>query len=277
MERSQVFAGDHFCLEPGPTTSFWYDFCAVIVCVATGILALTLGRLHQVGGWHVESDFYNAYAPQALNIISGKPYTYAHYPPGYMVVLAGTSLVTHDLFTAAKIISALATACFGWLSYVLVRSMFDRRLAFVSMLFVLVALLPHSFVAATDVLANLCLLLPLWIFLRGKATTTVCVQAGLAAGLAYLIRYNAVFVIAGIPIALILINPDHDSLKHRLMKSSVFCLSAFTVMLPWLIANWWMNGNPFFSDLPPDIAVRFYSHAKPGSAIETDFDTRFRG
>ena len=53
------------------------------------------------------------------------------------------------------------------------------------MLFVLLALLPHSFLATTDMLASLCLLLPLWIFLRGKATATVCLQAGLAAGLAY--------------------------------------------------------------------------------------------
>jgi len=263
--------------ELGAWAGSWYDVLAVVCCIATGILALALGHLHQVGNWGVETDFYGAYAPQALNILSGEPYTYPHYPPGYMVVLAGTSLVTHDLFTAAKIISALATACFGWLSYVLARALFDRRLAFVSMLFVLLALLPHSFLAATDMLANLCLLLPLWIFLRGKATATVCLQAGLAAGLAYLIRYNAVFVIAGIPIALILINPDNESLKHRIVKSSVYLFSAFIVMLPWLIANWWMNGSPFSNDLHRDVALHFYHPQSEGfgAHIETEMGTRF--
>ena len=277
MDRLPTFAGDNFRPESGPTASSWYDFSAIVVCVVTGILALALGHLHQVGNWGAETDFYGAYAPQALNILSGKPYTYPHYPPGYMIVLAGTSFVTHDLFTAAKIISALATACFGWLSYVLVRALFDRRLAFVSMLFVLLALLPHSFLAATDMLANLCLVLPLWIFLRGKATATVCLQAGLAAGLAYLIRYNAVFVLAGIPMALMFINPDHESLKHRIVKSSVYLSSAFVVMLPWLIANWWMNGSPFASDLHRDIALHFYHPQSEGLGgnIETEMGTRF--
>ena len=242
----------------GKEVASWYGILAIVICMAVGGLALSIGASRQVGNWGVESDFFGMYVVQAQNILSGKPYTYQHYPPGYVYALAFLSLLTHDLFAAGKIISAVATALFGLVSYGLIAALSDRRRAFVTTLFVLFALLPHSFVAATDVLANLLLLLPLWILLRREAGVTVCLQAGLAAGLAYLVRYNAIFVIVGIPLVLILVNPNQHSRQQRIVKMSVFLCGALAVMSPWLLVNWHRNGSPFASDMYQQIAAHFY-------------------
>jgi hypothetical protein len=69
MDRLPTFAGDHFFRESGPKASFWYDFLGIVVCIAMGILALSIGQSHLVGNWGVETDFYGAYAPHALNIV----------------------------------------------------------------------------------------------------------------------------------------------------------------------------------------------------------------
>ncbi len=235
-----------------------YDLWAAVCCVLIGAAALYVAALRQVGNWGVETDFYGKYAPLTLEILGGRPYTYPHYPPGYMLMLAAGAMVSPDLFAVGKVISAIATACLGWISYLLLKRLFGGREAFVTTLFVLLSLLPYSFLAATDMPANLFLVIPLWLLLRGQITTAECVQAGMAAGLAYVVRYNAVFVIAGIPAALILVNPNCESLRQRISKSSAFLAAAFVVMLPWLAYNWKVNGSPFASDMHAQIAAHFY-------------------
>lgn len=235
-----------------------YDVCALIICLSIGLLALGIGALRQVGNWGVESDFYSHYVKQAQNILSGKPYTYIHYPPGYAYLLAGLSYLISDLFSAAKMVSALSTALIGWLSYGLLATLFDRRLAFVSTVFLLLFLLKHAFLAATDTLANALLLLPLWIVFRRKGTAATYLMAGVAAGLAYLVRYNALFVLAGIPFALLVVNPDEEPQKERIRKAGTFLTAAFVTALPWFIANWHTNGSPFAGDIIHQIAAHFH-------------------
>ena len=136
-----------------------HDIAAIILCFGVLILGLTIGYFHQVGGFGVETDFYGAYAPQAENIMAGRPYTYQHNPPGYSLLLAAASFLTDDLFVAGKIISAFATALFGWITYILFKALFDSRIALVSAMLSLLALIPHSFVAATDMIGALMMLL----------------------------------------------------------------------------------------------------------------------
>ena len=175
----------------------WYDILFLVACLGIGVFSFSIGVSREVGHWGVETDFLYRDVAQAQNVLSGQPYTNQHYPPGYAYVLAGLSLLTHDFFKAGIIISAVASTLLGLVSYGIVTVLFDRRLAFVTTLLVLLALLPHSFEASTDVLANFLLLLPLWILLRCEPTMSACIQAGLTAGMAYLVRYNAIFILVG--------------------------------------------------------------------------------
>ena len=236
-------------LHSNRTKTVWpYDVIVIAFCAAILILALGVGSFRQVGNFDVENDFYRAYAVQAENILAGRPYTYGHLAPGYAVLLAGVSLLTGDLFVAGKIVTAFATALFGLVTYGLLKALFDPRIALASTILTLLALLPHSFLAATDMVGALLMLLPLRILLgRGVISLRRCLVAGVCSGMAYLVRYHAVFVIIGIGFSLLFSNLDRERLPPRLAKLGLFFCGMLLAISPWLIINWMTNGSAFAS------------------------------
>lgn len=237
-----------------------YDLIAIFACVAALALALLIGLTkHKMGTFGTETDFYGPYIAQVENILAGKPYTYQHLPPGYCLLLAGVSRVTGDLFLAAKLISAVSVALLGWLAYCLHKAVFDARLALVGMGLALIALIPYSFLATTDVLTALVIILPLWVLLRkAPIDRKTCFLTGLATGLAYLVRYNSVFIVAGIAIALCFINPDRQPWKERIAMLGMFMAGTLLLAGPWLILNWQINGDPFASTIYVQMGKYFY-------------------
>lgn len=259
---------------PEPDRARLYDILALIVCLGVGLLSYSIGAPREVANWGVETDFLGRDVGLAQNVLTGKPYMHQHYPPGYAYVLAGMSLLTHDFFKAGIIISVVASTLLGLVGYGIVSTLFDRRLALVTTLFVLLALLPYSFVASTDVLANFLLLLPLWLFLRREPTMGVCVQSGVAAGLACLVRYNAVFLLVGIPLALLFWGPAEDSIRQRVRKIVAFAAAALVVTTPWLLVNWQYHGHPFASDLHGQVAAHFFHPKGDGSPSSIEYMQR---
>lgn len=236
-----------------------YDRFALGFCSVVLIIALIIGHFHQVGTFGVETDFYGVYAVQAENIMAGRLYTYQHNPPGYCLLLATVSYLTGNTFVAGKVISAFATAIFGWISYLLIKALFNSSIALATTIFLLLFLIPYSFVAATDVVGALAIIIPLWIFLRDRVLTfNSCFLSGVFAGIAYLIRANAIFVGVGIGFCLLFFNLDRKSLPKRFTKLIVFTAGILLVTLPWLIYNWQINGNPFASTAYFQIAAHFY-------------------
>lgn len=235
-----------------------YDLIAMAACLMVAMLGLGLGASREVGNWGVESDFYGRDAVQAARVLAGQPYTNRHYPPGYAYLLALSSSFTHDLFAAGKILSSLAVGLLGFVSYRLLSALWERRLALTATLLMLLALLPYVFIASADMLANLALVLSMWALLRREATPAICVQAGLATGVAYLFRYNALFLLTGIPIVLLATAEAAESWRSRCTKIVLFLGAALVVMAPWLLVNWQRNGSPFASDLYQQVAARFY-------------------
>ncbi len=251
--------------KPEPGRARLYDILALIVCLGVGLLSFSLGASREVGNWGVETDFLGRDVGLAQNVLSGKPYMNQHYPPGYAYILAGMWILTHDFFKAGIAISVAASSLLALAGYGIVSMLYDRRLAFVTTLFVLLALLPHSFVASTDVLANFLLLAPLWLLLRREPTMGVCLLSGAAAGLACLVRYNAIFLLVGIPLALLFRSGPDDTLRPRLRRMTAFAAAALVVTAPWLIVNWQYHGSPFASDLHGQVAAHFYHPKGDGS------------
>lgn len=240
-------------------SSYRFDITALVFCFGTLILALVIGHFHVVGFFGVETDFYGAYAKQAENIIAGRPYTFRHNPPGYMLLLAAVSFFTGDLFVAGKIISAISTALFGWVIYLLFSALFGKRIALATVILSLFSLFPYSFLAATDILGALLIILPIWIILRKTVPTlTTSFLVGILSGLSYLVRYNALFVIIGIAFSLLFINLNRERLQRRLAMVGIFVCGILIITLPWLIINWQTNGSPFASTAYLQIAAHFY-------------------
>ncbi|PSB33502.1 ArnT family glycosyltransferase [Chlorogloea sp. CCALA 695] len=240
-------------------TSKQCDRIILVFCLTTCLLALFIGSFREVGAFGVESDFYEVYAVQAENILAGGFYTYEHNPPGYCLLLAAITFLTGNTFIAGKLISAFATGFFGWISYLLLKTLFGYKIAFISTIFLLLTLIPSSFLAATDVVSSAFITLSLYLFLRQPfLSLNNCFWLGFAAGISYLMRGNAIFVSVGIAFCLIFINFERITWQKRLIKAVIFIIGVFVVTFPWFIYTWKVNGSAFASTAYLQVAAHFF-------------------
>jgi Dolichyl-phosphate-mannose-protein mannosyltransferase len=240
-------------------TSKQCDRIVLVFCLMTCLLALFIGYFREVGAFGVESDFYEVYAIQAENILAGRAYTYQHNPPGYCLLLAAVTFLTKNTFAAGKIISAFATGFFGWISYLLLKTLFSYRLAAISTILLLLTLIPSSFLAATDVVSAAAITLPLWLFLRQPPLKIANhFWLGLMAGIAYLIRGNAIFVSVGITFCIVFVNFERTTWQKHLVKVAIFIFGVVLVTFPWFIYSWKVNGSAFASTAYLQVAAHFF-------------------
>jgi hypothetical protein len=235
------------------------DVAAIALCLLSLVTALTLAYFHKIGIVTYETDFYDFYAPQAENILAGRPYTFIANGPGYVLVLAAVSSITGDPFVAGKLISAVSTAIFGWLTYSLFTALFGSRVALTSTALLLLLMLQYSFIACNDVIAAATMILPLWVLLRRPVVTpAMCFLGGMCAGIAYLIRYNATFIPIGIGFAFFIINFTQETWRKRFVKFGLFMGGVLLIVSPWLMVNTRINGSPFANLSYLQIAAHFY-------------------
>ena len=98
---------------------------------------------HTVGDYGTETDFYGAYAAGAKLIEHGHldPSRYGVVGPIYEIVLGFAGFLVRDLFSAAELISVVATTAALALWATLLRRRIDERLALIATLFI--ATNPH--------------------------------------------------------------------------------------------------------------------------------------
>jgi hypothetical protein len=237
-----------------------YHLAAIASCVAAGLLALTVGSAHRIGTFGVETDFYANYAPEAARLLAGESYTYRTNPPGYVVLLAATSLVTGgDMFAAGRLLSALATPLFGALTYLVLGSLVPARVALAATLLALLAVFPHPILASTDVVGAAAMLAPIWLILRPSPRPALAATlAGLLAGLAFLIRYNAIFLVVGGIAALLVFDVQRQSVRRRIASASLLILAWTLTTAPWLAWNQRHYGSLLSSTAPAQMAAHFF-------------------
>ena len=215
--------------------------------------------VHQVGFFGVESDFYANYAPQTTGLLEGRPYTYSHNPPGYVLLLAPGTWLLGDAFTAAKILTALAAAGFAGVGYLLLRSTFGSAIALASTVLCALALVPHAYLAATDLVCAFFIVLALWLTLRTPSLRwRQCFGVGLLAGVAYLIRSPAIFLVGGIALCLLFLECEPNTLRNRAKLLVAFLGGALLIAAPWLVYNWSVNGSPFAGSAHLQVAAHFH-------------------
>ena len=235
------------------------DILALLFCLAILVFSLVIGYFRQVGAFGVETDFYGVYAIETANILAGQPYTYQHNPPGYCLLLAAITYLTGDSFSAGKLISAFATAIFGEINYLLLKSLFNAKIALIVTIVTLLAIIPSPLVASTDVVGAAFIILPIWLFICPTLSLEFnYFLSGITAGIAYLIRTNAIFVIVGIIVSLILLNPHQQTFRKRWWGVTLVIGGLILIVSPWLIYNWQINGSPFASTTYAQIAAHFY-------------------
>lgn len=200
----------------------------------------------------VENDFFIWYVDNAEHVAQGGLLAIEDYkfnPPLFSFALALAKLFVADYFSAGKIISILSALVVLGCVFILVRKLFDSKvaLATTAILGFNKYFLLHSYYVGTDMmfLALTCLSVTLLATQRHNYPILIC--AGVAGGMAYLTRYNGVFLIPAGIVALVL--SSFPGVPWRLFIARGFCfgLAFFFTILPWHLFLLAREGKFFYN------------------------------
>jgi hypothetical protein len=237
-----------------------YDIAAMAMCLCVFGAVLWAGRSYYIGGLGLESDFYGSYAPIAEKILARRPFSFDYHPPGYMFMLAGLSWLSGwDMWTTGKVLGAIATAAFGAVSYAVLATIVNRRVALLGAGLALITILPFALTPSTDIPAAAVMLVPVWLLLRMRRRWALaCFASGVFCAVAYLIRTNNVVLIAAMVTGLLAIGFNGDNLRRRSLKAALAFAGFVVAAIPWFISNWQTKGSPTASQHHTQVAAHFF-------------------
>lgn len=248
---------------------------APALCLLYFLTLLLLGSFHELGGYGVETDFYNRYAPHARDLLEGRPFRGSFYPPGLPAILAFLHPAFGDLFAAGKIISAVSAALLGLVVHRTLNAIFGARVAGLVLPVFLVAILRFALVASTDMLFCLLLWLSVHFSLRNEEPEVRDILiSGAAAGLAYLTRYSGVFLVLAFYVYVAFMSPRAVRWGTRLRRLGLFTAAFLVAASPWLVASWRLHGNPFHNKAYAYVAADVY-HGSQNMGVITRMARRF--
>lgn len=227
----------------------------VVVLVYTLTIAALGLRYHVMGDGDAEADFFGAYVVQARAFLDGHVIIDAFRGPIYPMVLAiagrALSVFGAGLFETGIVLSALAAGG----ALLLIRRFLEPILggapALAAML--LVACNPvfvrYSYTAGTDMFFVLLAMAAVTAALRVPAFSwRRPFFAAVLLALAYLTRYNAVALLAGVCLAVVPVNAWSLSWRRRLAAAAAL-LALFAVLItPWGLYRLAEKGSFFYSE-----------------------------
>jgi tetratricopeptide (TPR) repeat protein len=278
-ERRPLFAV-HGSALPSARETRVLTWLAGLLAVAfvLGMLGMIFGP-HRVGDAMTETDFYGAYAEGALMIQGGRidPSRYGVIGPGYEVALALVGFLVPDLFLAAGLLSLVSATVALLLWFRIVAGRADARVALLACA-VLVTnghFLRFGYSATTDALALSLQSLALWLILE-RSRTRAAVVAGVVAALAFLTRYNGIFLLpAG---ALILALGGGAPAAGRTRRDRLRVVTAYAAGFI-VVAGAWMlfaraHGATTGSQLHHNIAFEVFG--RPQGILWDDYQRRLQ-
>ena len=239
----------------------------LLLCLACFVTLTFLARAHPFGTYATETDFYQYYAPDAERIAAGRFPENPFQGPGYPALLALTAKLTGDLFIAGKWISISSATLVVWLTYWLFARLFAYRIGIGAALLVMVGgQFPQFAISSTTDLFSLpltlgamALLLSERFSVRGRVALT-----GLVTGLAWMTRYNSVFLLAVFLCGILALNLFNCAWQERMILSALLLVVFFVTVSPWLYANWQHRGSPFYNTNYLNVATVFYGEMVGG-------------
>src|SRR5262245_25786597 len=229
--------------ETRPRPSFvWEPQVALAALLLYSAIASWVALVaHRAPGYGVETDLLTDFAPAARVLLEGRldASLYQFHGFGYPALLALVSLpVGGDFFLAARLLNLASAACVLWIAFLLFRHFGGPRWGLLVLLGLAVnpAFCTYTVEAGTDMPAFALALGATYGVLAGRKPRALA-AAGVAAGLAYVTRYNAIAVLAA-SILVLLARRDGKRL-------ACYAPAAAVPIAAWLVANAAMTGNPF--------------------------------
>ncbi len=236
----------------------------VLICLIHFFILVHLARQHPFGNYATETDFYHFYAPDAERIATGQFPQNTYQGPGYpatLALVAGLTGTSDDLFTVGKWLSVVCAVMCGLLVFVLFARLFGYWIGLGAQLIAIVSgeFPQFSINAATDVFFLLLCLAVLVVFTTGRISPRWRVAlTGALAALAYLTRYNGLFLPAACLIGVVLLNLFDRDWRERWVLSAIFIAAFFIASWPWLYLNYRHHGSPFYNTNYLNLATEIY-------------------
>ena len=245
-----------------------HNLTGVVLAVMYLVVMLYIGlTYHVVGDYHVETDFFQAYVPSAKDILKGIWTIEDFRGPAYPTVLALFGLVFKDFFTAGIIVSTVAASLTLFFTFELIKKLFRSDIALVVVLLTAFnkTFVQYSYTAGTDMTFNCFAAATIYFLLKDEQRSWVnIVLSSLSAALAYLTRYNGIFVLVAIPLIISLFNIYKIEMKQRIIFSAVFVFSFFLFITPWGIHSLNEKGSFFYNKNYLNIAYEMFGKGKVG-------------
>jgi hypothetical protein len=242
----------------------------LLLCALHFVLLVWLARQHPFGTYSTETDFYHFFAPDAERLARGQFPANTYQGPGYPAVLALLAKLTglsHDLFSVGKWLSVTGAVACGWLSFRLFAQLFSfwvgvgaQALAVASGEFPV-----FSISATTDVFFLVLCLTTLVVLTNERWSVRWRTgDAAVLTSLAYLTRYNGLFLVAVCLLGIVLFNLFQVEWRQRVRLAGFFIGLFGLVALPWFIANGRQHGSPLYNTNYLNMATEFYPELVSG-------------
>jgi len=181
--------------------------------------------------------------------------------PGYPLIIALLNLVIGDLFVSGKILSVISGTVFLFFTYKLFQDIFSPQLALFTVIFLAInpLFLQYSIAASTDMLFAALITVFFYSSISNNDKYFWNLTSGISVGCAFITRYNAFFLPIIYVIILTFAKPETLPSKRKIKLISVFLLSYFSVVTPWLVINRLHNGSFLYNENYLNVASGIYS------------------
>lgn len=221
---------------------------------------------HKVGDYGVETDFFWSYVPSAKEFLKGNIEIDPFRGPLYPIALGLFGFLLNDFFTAGILIGVLSGAFVVFFSFQIIKKIFNPIAAFfaVLILFTNQYFFQYCYSAGTDMFFNALALGSLFFFYKKESFSHLQLSlAALMGGLAYLTRYNGIFILSTIAIILF-INFNNESIKERLKQAGLFLFVFILTITPWGIFTLIKKGSFFYNHNYKNLAYELHAKGEIG-------------
>jgi len=236
-------------------------YIGAVFCVVMLIISFTF---HKIGDYGVETDFYQAYVPVARDFLNGIITIDPYKGPVYQIVLGSIGFIAGDLFRAGIIICVLSASIFIYFSFEVLKKLFSVKEAIfvISLLIFNPVFIQFTYSAGTDMFfAALLSVAFYFLFKNDELNYKNLVIAALISGIAYLTRYNGVFLL-GFVAVILFVNYWKLDWKKRIISSLVYIGTFLLTITPWGIYCLNKKGSFFYNENYRNIAYELYGKGK---------------
>ncbi len=191
---------------------------------------------HTVGDYGLETDFYMRYVPNAEAFLNGTVVIDGFQGPLYPMVLGVFKSIIGDYMKAGQLINCLGISCFLLSITLVFRRIFTIEVALAAFLITATNkhIIQNTYSCGTDMLFLGLLGAMIFFLLRSQTFNwkNICLT-GLFAGLAFLTRFNGLFMLIGIILSYSIINIYQVNLKTRLILSLAVTTIFLAIYAPY--------------------------------------------